>query len=372
MKRPPHACDPPLWARGAHLQTLLGHFLPSEAANLPWEHLNLKLADGDALRILLARGSSAVVIHLFHGLSGSAEADYMRRASTLFASQGHTVLAINHRGAGEGRGLAAKPYHMGSTADMAAMLQVGRGLFPQHTHVAIGFSLSATVLLLLLGRDVRMDFAQPDLAIAVNPTADLDKASLRLARGFNRSYDLRFVSLLRKHLRELWEFGLLEQPIPIPRLATLREFDELYTAKAAGFRDRRDYYAQCACGPCLRTIQIPTVILTAADDPFAPAEDLDGAELSPAVHLHVEATGGHMGYLGRGVPGLRWLDYALDHYLRELLDAVPTQSGGSLWTTSSLDPTPRSEQAGYQGSHGGFHPQDARTEVHGLEAAPDQ
>ena len=336
MKRPPHACDPPLWARGAHIQTLLGHFLPSEAVELPWEHLNLKLADVDALRVLLSRGTSTVVIHLFHGLGGSAEADYMGRASTLFASQGHTILAINHRGSGEGRGLAARPYHMGSTPDMAAMLQVGRSLFPQHTHVAIGFSLSATVLLLLLGRDASMDFAQPDLAIAVNPTVDLEKASLRLGRGFSRAYDLRFVTLLRKHLRDLWEFGLLKQLIPIPRLATLREFDELYTAKAAGFRDRSDYYAQCACVPYLRTIQTPTVILTSADDPIAPAADLDGAELSPAVHLHVEATGGHMGYLGRGVPGLRWLDYALDHYLRELLNAVQAQPGSNLWTTTNL------------------------------------
>src|SRR5512145_1515784 len=124
MKRPPLSCDPPLWARGAHAQTLLGHFLPSRTADLPWEPLNLKLPDGDALRVLLARGTSRVVLHLFHGLGGSAAAGYMRRTALLFARQGHTILAINHRGAGEGRGLAAKPYHMGSTADMAAMLQV--------------------------------------------------------------------------------------------------------------------------------------------------------------------------------------------------------------------------------------------------------
>src|SRR5512145_2124687 len=124
MKRPPLSCDPPLWARGAHAQTLLGHFLPSRTADLPWERLNLKLPDGDALRVLLARGTSDVVIHLFHGLGGSAEADYMRRAASLFGAQGHTVMAINHRGAGEGRGLAARPYHMGCTSDIAAMIQV--------------------------------------------------------------------------------------------------------------------------------------------------------------------------------------------------------------------------------------------------------
>jgi uncharacterized protein len=309
MRRPPLPCEPPFWAKGPHLQTLLGHFLPSKAADLPWEHMDLKLTDGEALRILLSRGTSGVVIHLLHGLGGSSNADYVQRSAALFASQGHTILAINHRGCGEGRALAEKPYHMGCTQDMAAAIRLGRESFPDHTHVVIGFSLSATVLLLLLGRDA--DLAQPDLAIAVNPTVDLEKASLRLGRGFNRAYDLRFVNRLRRHIRE--------RSARISPLTTLREFDELYTARAAGFLDRSDYYARCACAPFLRAIRTPTVILTSEDDPFAPAGDLMDVELSPLVHLHAEGTGGHMGYLGRGVPGHRWLDYALDHYLRELL-----------------------------------------------------
>lgn len=334
MERPPLSCTPPLWARGAHLQTLLGHFMPSRSENLPWERLNLKLPDGDALRVLLARGTTDVVVHLFHGLGGSAEADYMRRAATLFARQGHTILAINHRGSGEGRGLAARPYHMGCTTDMAAMIQIGRGFFSSHTHVAIGFSLSATVLLLLLGRDTELP--QPDLAIAVNPTVDLERASRRLVRGFNRAYDLRFVTMLRRQVRERWEFGLTGAPVRIPPLATLREFDELYTAREAGFRDRSDYYAQCGCLPHLRYIETPTVILTSTDDPFAPAGDLDGAECPPSVHLHVEHTGGHMGYIGRGVPAHRWLDYALDHYLRELLKEQGDGTPASAWTETTL------------------------------------
>ncbi len=334
MRRPALSCHPPFWAKGAHLQTLLGHFLPSRTEDLPWERLNLKLADGDALRVRLARGTSDVVVHLFHGLGGTAEADYMRRAATLFARQGHTIMAINHRGSGEGRGLAARPYHMGCTPDMAAMLQVGRGFFSEHLHVAIGFSLSATVLLLLLGRD--SELPQPDLAIAVNPTFDLELASRRLSRGFNRAYDARFVNLLRKHVQERWELGLLPEAVTIPPLATLRDFDELYTARAAGFRDRSHYYSACDCRPHLRNIQAPTVLLTSEDDPFVPSRDLADAEISPKVHLHVEPTGGHMGYVGKGAPGHRWLDYALDHYLRELLAEARTSAAGPLWTTSAL------------------------------------
>ena len=42
-----------------------------------------------------------------------------------------------------------------------------------------------------------------------------------------------------------------------------------------------------------------------------------------------------MGYLGKGIPGYRWLDYALDHYLTQLLEGA---LGTSPWTSSSLAP----------------------------------
>lgn len=290
------------------------------AVEPPWERLNLKLSDGDALRIRLVPGRSQVVVHLFHGLGGSADSDYMRRCSALFWEQGHTVLAINHRGAGEGVGLAAKPYHMGASADLAAMIQVGRGFFPDHLHVAIGFSLSATALLLLLSRDRDRGLSLPDRAIAVNPALDLEKASQRMGQGWNRMYDQRFVWMLRRQIQERWEFGLLADAPRFPWLMTLRTFDELYTAREAGFRNRSDYYRQCTCLPHLERIQTPTVILGAEDDPFAPITDLEGFSLSEFIHVHAEATGGHMGYISRDLPGYRWMDQALSHYVQALVE----------------------------------------------------
>ena len=397
----PPPCRPPWWARGGHAQTLLGHWLASPAAELPWEILNVKLADGDALRIRLVRGRSGRVVTLFHGLGGSADRDYMLRAAARFFAAGDSVIAVNHRGAGDGRGLARKPYHSGATTDLAAVFQVGRGLFPDHWHLAIGYSLSGNILLLLLGQDAKEpvpkppraalgapgggsqgrrgehsgftrsepdaagcrpppqpegtmpagrssasgplndephrpagpslrsipagivaahegfgtgSWAHPDAAIAVNPPADLDHCSRLLGRGLNRLYDLRFVHLLREELRHRWELGLLDAPVAIPAAATLRDFDELYTAKAAGFWDRSQYYARCACGPHLGRVRIPTVILSAEDDPFAPAADLLRCPLSPRIHLHIEPHGGHMGYLTRDLPDRRWLEPTLLHF----------------------------------------------------------
>jgi hypothetical protein len=187
--------------------------------------------------------------------------------------------------------------------------------------VAIGYSISASILLLLLGRDPQEGV--PDRAIAVNPPADLDACSRRMGSGLNLLYDRYFI----RRIREQVEARIGATPLlPTP---TTRDFDAAYAAAMAGFPDRATYYAQCSCGPFLKGIQVPTVIITSEDDPLAPAADLLAVERSPQVHLHVERTGGHMGYVSGNLEDRRWLDYALEHYLNELAPCGNEEFGKS-------------------------------------------
>ena len=309
LARPALACVPPFWARGAHLQTIAANYLPGPTPALPWQRTRLDLGDGDALALRVLPGRSGVAVLLFHGLGGSADGHYLLRAAARCQALGHAVLAVNHRGAGEGAGLARNSYNSGSTRDLEAAVRFARARFPGALQVAVGFSISANMLLLLLGRG---GTDLPDRAIAVNPPVDLEACSRRLVAGFNRFYDQYFVRRLRR------ELAGRPGARPLPPTRTLRALDAIYTAPMGGFPSRDAYYAQCSSGPHLAGIRVPTVILTTLDDPFAPGGDILGCALSPAIHLHAEATGGHMGYLSRNVPGLRWLDYALEHYLHQL------------------------------------------------------
>ena len=106
LLRPELPCLPPFWARGAHLQTLAAQYYPTALPALPWEAARLALEDGDALVLQLRPGRTGVAVLLFHGLGGSVEAHYMKRAAALFSGQGHAVIKVDHRGAGHGRGLA--------------------------------------------------------------------------------------------------------------------------------------------------------------------------------------------------------------------------------------------------------------------------
>lgn len=324
----PHPCAPPWWARGGHAQTILGHLLPSRAPGLAeapgTKRVEVELSDGDRLvgvfaePLVDAAGPRTLVL-LFHGLGGSIDSDYVRRTAALARGRGHSVLAMNHRGCGAGAGLARAPYHSGRSADLAATLAFADEHLEAERRVVIGFSLSGNAALLQLASG---EGPLPDAAIAVNPPSDLARASHEISRGLNRVYDLRFVHQCRRAVEERVRAGLLERAPSIPLLATLNDVDEVVTAPFGGFADAEDYYRRCSTHERLHAIEVPTVVLSAADDPFVPGETLAAARSSDRVHVHIEPHGGHVGYLSaRNTPlgSRRWIDYALDHYLTQLL-----------------------------------------------------
>lgn len=289
---------------------MIGHLIPSPELRLPHELIHFSTEDGEKLAARYVAGKGDLVVYLFHGLGGSIASGYMRRAAALAAGLGASVYLVNHRGCGEGKGLAERPYHSGSAEDLSVAIAFGRKRDPGKLHVAVGFSLSANALLLLMSG--ARGSALPDAAIAVNAPIDLDRASASLHQGFNRIYDLKFVWDCRKGLRD---------PGAVPIFTTIREFDELYTARAGGFEGREDYYRQCSTKGLLERIQAPTLVLMSKDDPFIDYRDYLDTKLSPSVLLHLEERGGHLGYLSANPTPLgtrRWLDYALVHYLREL------------------------------------------------------
>lgn len=319
----PLACRPPFWARGGHAQTCWGHLLaargapPSRVAGA--RRIELTLADGDRLvahALPPAGKPSGVRVHLFHGLSGDADVDYMRRSAAVLRARGHEVWAANHRGCGAGRGLAARPYHSGSSADLAAVLAASHAEAPELRHMALGFSLSGNALLLMAA-----EARAPWLAglIAVNPPIDLERTSADIHRGACRFYELRFLLRLRRAIAERQRAGLVSRAYRIPPFASLRELDDLYTAPEGGFADSADYYARCSAGPRLVAITTRGVVLTAADDPIVAVEAFHAARWPASLFLHVEPHGGHVGYLTRAGLGVRsWLDGALAHYVEQL------------------------------------------------------
>jgi uncharacterized protein len=306
-------CRPPWWAQGGHAQTVLGHILSKDSNPFDGLREEVTLVDGEKIVLRWKAGTSGLVVYFFHGLSGDASSDYMIRAAQIAATQGHSVCLINHRGCGEGDGLALQPYHSGRGEDISSVLEWGRSKFLNKKHLAVGFSLSGNALLCLLS-GIRGSVL-PDYAVSINAPIDLRACAQQLERGFNRIYDFRFVRRLQKRLEDRYRKGWTSKPVRFPRFCTLRGFDSVYTGPVGGFGSGENYYDVCSTYGHLEKIKIPTLLITSEDDPFVPVETYRRARLSPSMHLHVEKHGGHMGYISKGADR-RWLDHALTETIK--------------------------------------------------------
>lgn len=308
-------CRPPVWARNGHVHTILAHLLPSPGLRKKGDEFLIELnKDTERIHSTYLKGKNSIVVYLFHGVAGSAEDGYMQRIARKLSNAGYHVFLNNHRGSGKGAGLATEPYHSGRSSDISKVIAFGKKKLPDHLHVAIGFSLSANILLLLaakVGAEV-----QPDVAITVNAPINLKRAADILQEGANQIYDRVFTRELKKYI----EKNRPQDAEKLKGITNLLEFDDLLTAPLGGYRDREDYYAQCSSKPHLKKINIPTVILSAHDDPFVRIEDYLDAEYSENCVIHLEDHGGHLGYLNeKGLGFERWLDQAILHYLGVLI-----------------------------------------------------
>lgn len=313
------AFEPALWARSGHSQTIWGHLIPSKAKLSGGQKFEVKLPDGDRLVGTHYEGTSSQVLHVFHGLAGTANADYMLRTARVALARGHSVTLVNHRGCGEGVGLASRPYHSGRGDDVSSVIEWARKQWPKKRQLALGYSLGGNSLLNLL-TGLR-GTEQPDAAISVNAPIDLQAVATCIGQGFNRVYDYRFVKMLKQDIADKQARGLLDRDLKLPPFLSLKRFDELYTGPVGGFGTGASYYEQCSTHRHLDKIRVPTVILTAEDDPFVPYASYRDAKVSSTVTMHAEKHGGHMGYLSRRPTPLgtrRWLDYAVDEALKVL------------------------------------------------------
>jgi uncharacterized protein len=323
-------CEAPLWAQSGHLETILGTLLPSPNLKSGGERVFLQLPDGDRLFCRLYDMNSKITVALFHGLAGDIKSGYMQRTAVELIKKGYSVLLVNHRNCGEGKGQARHIYNSGRSEDIGFAINYLKKRFPKRKVAAIGFSLSANALLLLMSKvlplqnivtpeefDEKKEAMQvdlPDLAMVVNPPMNLARASASLCSFPNKLYGSYFLYYLTSMVRELDGEGFFSSPKRMSWMMPISEFDNRFTAPFSGFQTGEDYYKHCSAFTHLEKIKTQTAIITAKSDPFVDFQDALNVKRSSSTLLQIEDYGGHMGYIHKENTPLgsnRWLEYAL-------------------------------------------------------------
>ena len=303
----------PRWLAGGHAQTIWPYFLRRPHVAMRRERVDTPDGDFWLFDWLDAPVSNpdAPLVVLFHGLEGSSASHYARALFARLAALGWRGVVPHFRGCADEPNRLPRAYHSGDFEEIAALLDAVRARAPRDVPVwACGVSLGGSALLNWLGRagtDARATVAR---AAAVSAPIDLMAAGKAIDRGLNRLYASHFLHTLKpKALSMAQRFPGRIDASAVARVRSMWAFDDVVTSRLHGFADTADYWTRASSKPWLASIQVPTLVLNARNDPFVPGASLPGpADVADHVVLEQPAQGGHVGFMTGPMPGrLDWL-----------------------------------------------------------------
>ena len=294
----PSKYSPPFYLFNGHLQTIVPSVFYTKKNNL-YTRERIDTRDGDFLDIDWIRKGNKRLALITHGLEGSAYSPYMIRMAEAMSSSGWDTLCWNFRGcSGE---MNRKPtfYHSGFTQDLDEVLQYVVKNKNYESIVLIGFSVGGNITLKYLGEQAGIINPLVKKAVTFSAPCDLESGAEQLAKKSDKIYMKRFLESFKTKFEEKNKLypGSLDMT-GFDNIKNFVEFDNRYTAPMFGFNDAHDYYAKASSKPFIPKITIPTLIVSAINDPFLgpgcfPKSEAEG---NPKVYLEMPNSGGHVGF----------------------------------------------------------------------------
>ncbi|MBT8222974.1 MAG: alpha/beta fold hydrolase [Eudoraea sp.] len=293
--------NPPLLFRNGHVATVYAGLF-RKVPGLEQKRERLELADGDFMDLdwSYAEAPTNKVVILLHGLEGHGQRPYITGSAKVFNTAGIDACAVNFRGCSGQTNRLYRSYHSGATEDLEAVIHHILET-KSYTEILIkGISLGGNMTLKYLGegRDIPKEVKA---AIAISVPCQLHDSLIQLLKPKNWAYAKRFrkhlVAKLRAKQKYFPELITEEQ---LGKIKNLKDFDDLYTSKAHGFKDALDYYQQCSSLQFLNHINTPALIINALDDSFLgeACYPFKEAGANPNLHLRIPKYGGHVGFFG--------------------------------------------------------------------------
>jgi len=265
------------------------------------------------------RETRATVV-IVHGLEGSSSSQYVIGAGSKAWDAGMNVVRMNMRNCCGTERLTPTLYHSGLSSDVG---QVVRTLIEQEKlrrFGLVGYSMGGNLVLKLAGELSNNAPAEIKAVAAVSPAADLAASADAMHLKSNRIYEWKFLlSLMRRYRRKCLLFPQLYRPVErLPR--SLREFDDVITARYCGFAGAQDYYNRASASRVVEKIAMPTLVVHSTDDPFIRMLPETRAKYisNPYVTLMETRHGGHCAFMAHpnGYDG-RWAErQAIQFFLR--------------------------------------------------------
>ena len=256
---------------------------------------------------------------LVHGLTGCEASRNIMTSAAHFVAEGFPTLRLNLRGAGPSLGTCTQHYHAGRTEDLVAVLNnLPSGLKAQGIVLA-GVSLGGNAVLKLVGEGSHTNDV---IAVAsVCAPIDLKKAQLRIMEPRNRFYHRYLISRMKINALEgAKEVDKNRIRSTLSNVQTVYDYDDLIVAPSNGFDGAEDYYKQCSAKNYYDAIDLPTLSIHAASDPWIPSSMYTKRNWprDAGRSLVISNDGGHVGFHHRDneVP---WHNLCIRSFFKQVL-----------------------------------------------------
>ncbi len=306
---------PPFLLFNKHLETIYPSLI-RKVNGVNYERERITTPDDDFLDLDWLRQNSKKLIILSHGLEGNSQRSYIKGMANIFYQHGYDVLAWNYRGCSEEMNRKIRFYHSGATDDLDLVVNHSASIGYAEINL-IGFSLGGNLTLKYMGEKSSALHPLIKKGIAFSVPLNLHSSCIEISKSSNWMYNQRFLKSLKakvinkaKHIQGI-------NTVPLSSIKSLLEFDDHFTAPIHGFKDAIDYYQQCSAIGYIESINRPTLIVNALNDPFL-SEDCypDHLHNHPYLKFEYPDRGGHVGFTLFNQNGLYWSELRALQYIR--------------------------------------------------------
>ncbi|MYH63703.1 MAG: alpha/beta fold hydrolase [Caldilineaceae bacterium SB0675_bin_29] len=301
--------------RNGDLQTVLGRHIPQDA-RLVNEDEQMILFDAGPDRTGLQPGQTVKLlgfytpgrnaagsrlepkglVMLLHGWEGDSHSAYNLILGSALVREGFDVVRMNLRDHGPthhlNRGLffATLIEEVHAATQQAGLLAAGRPFS------MVGASLGGSFVVRMALRHAQSPIPNLHRAIAVNPVLNPRRSCIlldnhRFLRRYFRSRWFESLSKKQQLFPELYDFSSLSS------VPTVWEISDWVTKGMSPFSGVEEYLDAYSVKPSeFRSLAAPLTILTAANDPLIPSDDIAALPSHPHLRVYILPHGGHVGY----------------------------------------------------------------------------
>lgn len=310
----------PYLVANKHLATLVPNLFRIPRG-VKYERERIDTVDGDFLDLDWSTVGSKKCILVSHGLGGNSRRAYIVGMVKHFNKLGWDAVAWNCRGCSGEPNRKRHYYHPGQTDDIGQVIHHMLDKGGYETVALIGFSLGGAYTLRYIGEKADQLPSELKKAVVFSVPTDLGSCSEHLSFGALAWYGKAFLFRYKQKMMAkekmypgIHDFSLWEQ------VKTLNDFDRVFNVRWYGMENVEEFYEQGSPNRVMDQINIPTLVVNAANDPFLPPSCYPKAEAerNDKIYLEIPEMGGHVGFMTLKWKGIFWSETRTSAFLEDL------------------------------------------------------